>query len=101
MPALLIGQDAECEIRVADPYVSGRHARITTEPGGDAWIEDLGSTNGTFIEYAGVRRRVHGPTLLQSGDIVWLGWRTRLTWRASTPAPAPPPRPAGEAGNES
>ena len=101
MPALLIGQNSDCDIRVSDPYVSGQHARITIEPDGTTWIEDLGSTNGTYLEHAGVRRRIQGPALLQIGDVIWLGLRTQLPWWPSTPSTTPPAPPAqrdGETG---
>jgi predicted Zn finger-like uncharacterized protein len=36
------------DIRLPDPRVSGRHAQVELS-GGDAWLRDLGSTNGTFV----------------------------------------------------
>ena len=48
---LLIGRNPECALVLDDDYASGRHCRIYPDPtnrGG--WVvEDLGSTNGTFI----------------------------------------------------
>ena len=48
---LLIGRNPECALVLDDDYASGRHCRISPDPtnrGG--WVvEDLGSTNGTFI----------------------------------------------------
>jgi hypothetical protein len=41
----------EGDIRVADPKVSARHAQVELA-GGDAWLRDLGSTNGTFVNGA-------------------------------------------------
>jgi hypothetical protein len=41
----------EGDIRLADPKVSGRHAQVELT-GGDAWLRDLGSTNGTFVNGA-------------------------------------------------
>ena len=45
---LLIGRGTDAAIRLDDDYVSTRHARIASS--GDQWfVEDLGSTNGTYI----------------------------------------------------
>jgi pSer/pThr/pTyr-binding forkhead associated (FHA) protein len=51
-----------------DEFASSRHARI--EPGLDgAWVEDLGSTNGTFVNGG----RVTTKRLLQPGDVLRVG----------------------------
>lgn len=52
----LVGRAVGCDLRLDDPQVSKRHARIWLE-GARAWIEDLGSRNGTWID----GRRVEGP----------------------------------------
>ena len=45
---ILIGRGSDAAIRLDDDYVSTRHARIAAS--GDQWfVEDLGSTNGTYI----------------------------------------------------
>lgn len=45
---VLIGRNPECTLVLSDDFASGRHARIYRD--GDGWlIDDLGSTNGTFI----------------------------------------------------
>lgn len=46
----LIGSSPEADIQIADPnrYISRRHARIIVR-GGELFIVDLGSTNGTFV----------------------------------------------------
>lgn len=62
---LLIGRHEQCEIVIADPLVSRRHSRILF----DGWyctIEDLGSTNGTFVN----DKRLTAPYILHSGDRV-------------------------------
>lgn len=49
---VLIGRNPECTLVLSDDFASGRHARIYRD--GDGWmIDDLGSTNGTFV--AGTR----------------------------------------------
>lgn len=45
---VLIGRNPECTLVLSDDFASGRHARIYAR--GDSWmIDDLGSTNGTFV----------------------------------------------------
>lgn len=55
--AMLIGRDPGCDLVLSQPTVSSRHARIFRRDG-QLCVEDLGSTNGTFID--GVR--IKGPT---------------------------------------
>jgi pSer/pThr/pTyr-binding forkhead associated (FHA) protein len=49
----VFGTDGSCDVRVSDAYASNRHCCITREDDGRVWIEDLGSTNGTWVN--GVR----------------------------------------------
>lgn len=45
---VLIGRNPECTLVLSDDFASGRHARIYAS--GDRWmIDDLGSTNGTYV----------------------------------------------------
>lgn len=45
---VLIGRNPECVLVLSDDFASGRHARVYRD--GDGWfVDDLGSTNGTFI----------------------------------------------------
>jgi pSer/pThr/pTyr-binding forkhead associated (FHA) protein len=67
--ALVLGRASDCDIRVDDEYVSDHHARLTRDPLGVVWIEDLGSTNGTWVN--GVK--VYGPTPLTRGDTLRIG----------------------------
>ena len=65
---ILIGRGPDAAIRLDDDYVSTRHARIAAS--GDQWfVEDLGSTNGTYIGSA----RITQPTTLQLGTQVRIG----------------------------
>ena len=67
-PELYIGRDVQNDIVVPEAEVSRRHARLIRN--GDTYLlEDLGSTNGTFVN----GRRLVGPILLQPGDEVKLG----------------------------
>lgn len=61
---LTVGRSDECAVVVRDPRASRRHARIVAEDAG--WVvEDAGSSNGTFVDGAQVRRArlVRGQTL--------------------------------------
>ena len=65
---ILIGRGADAAIRLDDDYVSTRHARIASS--GDQWfVEDLGSTNGTYIGSV----RITQPTTLTLGTQVRIG----------------------------
>jgi pSer/pThr/pTyr-binding forkhead associated (FHA) protein len=59
---ILIGRSSECALRLDSSDVSGRHARVGFEAyggQGDFWIEDLGSTNGTYVEGQQISGRVN------------------------------------------
>lgn len=63
-----IGRRDGCAVRLSDTYVSQVHARLYGENG--AWyVEDLGSTNGTFLNDA----RVSSPVEVHAGDVVKVG----------------------------
>ena len=68
-PSTIIGRSMEsCEIALNDSFLSQQHARL--ELRGDQWVlEDLNSTNGTFVNDIEVR----DPTIVEEGDIVRLG----------------------------
>jgi DNA-binding winged helix-turn-helix (wHTH) protein len=59
----IVGRDEAASVRLDDPMVSRRHARILVSASG-ALIEDLGSKNGTFIEGESVAA---GPKPLRDG----------------------------------
>jgi len=63
-----IGRDASNDISVNDAEVSRRHARMTLQ-GGKFVLEDLGSTNGTYVN----GQRLTGPRVLKTGEVVALG----------------------------
>lgn len=63
-----IGRGAACAIRLSDTYVSQVHARLYGENG--SWfVEDLGSTNGTYLN----DRKVASPVEVHAGDVVKVG----------------------------
>lgn len=110
---LTIGRDSSNGVAINDAEVSRKHARLSFQ-GGKYVIDDLGSTNGTFVN----GQRLAGPVVLKSGDVVSLGEQIVLMYDAinmdpgatvavsrkavqpppvQSPAPAysPTPAPAG------
>ena len=68
---VLIGRAPTCTLVIDDDYTSARHCRIFPERG--AWqVEDLGSTNGTFLG----NQKVTDPVPLRKGDQVRVGATT-------------------------
>jgi hypothetical protein len=63
-----IGRAAGCTVTVDDTFVSQLHARVYTRDG-QIMVEDMGSTNGTYLN----RRRVSSPVVMQPGDLVQVG----------------------------
>ena len=102
-----IGRDSTNTIQINDAEISRRHARLQFQ-GGKYVIEDLGSTNGTFIN----GQRLAAPYVLKQGDVVSFGEQIVLAYESSTfdpaatvatshatvmshqPPAAPPPPPA-------
>jgi pSer/pThr/pTyr-binding forkhead associated (FHA) protein len=63
-----IGRADGCAIRLQDTYVSQVHARLAGKNG--TWhVEDLGSTNGTYLN----DRKVVAPVEVHAGDVVRVG----------------------------
>lgn len=65
---LTIGRDASNAVAINDAEVSRKHARLMFQ-GGKYVLEDLGSTNGTFVN----GQRLSGPVVLKPGDVISLG----------------------------
>jgi len=78
-PELIIGRDPNVDLSIPSPAVSRRHARLTRE-GEGYFLEDLGSSNGTFLN----DERLLERRLLKSGDRVRLGQAITLTYEAPT-----------------
>src|ERR1051326_5473910 len=111
---ITIGRDSTNEIVINDAEISRRHARLTFQ-GGKYVLEDLGSTNGTFVN----GQRLAGPRVLKAGEVVSFGEQiilvfevnnidagaTMVSPRASAvpsvsrPVGPPPPAPAEYAGS--
>lgn len=65
----VVGRIEDVEVTLADDSVSRRHCEILVEPDGSAYIRDLGSTNGTFVDD---RRTGDRAVALRDGDLVRL-----------------------------
>ena len=64
----VIGRNPECALVLDDDFASGRHTRIFHREG--AWfVEDLGSTNGTFLG----NERLTGPVRVEAGSTLRIG----------------------------
>lgn len=66
---VVIGRGTQSDLVLADGEVSGQHARITPSPDGTATVEDLESTNGTFINH----NELMGPAHFEPGDELLIG----------------------------
>ena len=64
----VMGRGDQAEIRLEDPFASSRHAKLSPQ-GGIVVIEDLGSTNGTYLN----EELLSGPQPLHQGDRVRIG----------------------------
>jgi len=63
-----IGRDPANDIAIDDDQLSGRHARVVRREDG-FWVEDLGSTNGTFVN----GKRAVGLERVRSNDLIKMG----------------------------
>jgi pSer/pThr/pTyr-binding forkhead associated (FHA) protein len=93
---LLIGRHAEGAGRLADDEeISRSHARLSLERSGFCAIEDLGSTNGTYVNGL----RIKGPQTLSEGDTVEVGGTTLVVRDLPTPrsGSSVTPRPGSRA----
>ncbi|WP_165985001.1 FHA domain-containing protein [Streptomyces sp. YIM 98790] len=66
---ITLGRAHDSTIVLDDDYASGRHARIYPDRDGQWIIEDLGSTNGTYLD----RSRLTVPTPIPPGSAIRIG----------------------------
>lgn len=94
---LIIGRDSSSGVAINDAEISRKHARLTFQ-GGKYVLEDLGSTNGTFVN----GQRLASPVVLKPGDVVSFGEQIVLMYEALSADPGAtvmsqrkniPPRP--------
>ncbi len=92
-PVLSVGRSRDNDIQIDDTKISRRHASLTRTESGYV-LQDLGSTNGTFIN----NRRITMPTPIQPGDIIAFGDSVMVDVQGLAPAPqamyAPQPQAA-------
>jgi pSer/pThr/pTyr-binding forkhead associated (FHA) protein len=62
-PEIMIGRDTKCDVSIQDEALSAHHARLTHHHG-QWWLEDLNSTNGTFLN----REKLTMPAVVITGD---------------------------------
>jgi hypothetical protein len=65
---LTVGRAGGCQITLDDTFVSQLHARVFRRDG-QLFVEDLGSTNGTFLN----RKKVTAPVAMRKGDRLQIG----------------------------
>ncbi|MBN2351278.1 MAG: FHA domain-containing protein [Spirochaetales bacterium] len=84
----VVGRDEAADFQIKyDNNVSRKHARFTRDDSGAVWIEDLGSTNGSFVNNV----RISARTALNHGSTIIVG----NTWiKFIVSSPAAPARPA-------
>ncbi len=88
---IYIGRDPSNDFVINDVEVSRRHARLSLQPSGFV-LEDLGSTNGIFVN----GQRITRPVMLRGGESIMLGENVNLTfervgYEAAATVVAPPP----------
>src|SRR5690349_9958721 len=86
----IAGRDPAAAIPLDDPEASREHASITPREGG-AVVEDLGSTNGTYVG----DDRITGPRDIMPGDRIRIGTTVIELRGAAVVSTAPPPREGG------
>lgn len=74
--ALTLGREANNDVVLIDPEASRRHAQISFQAGRYV-IEDLGSTNGTYVN----GRQILTATTLSPGDVIEVGEMTRILYQ--------------------
>lgn len=67
-PQIMIGRDTNCDLSVMDEALSAHHARLTHHHG-QWWLEDLNSTNGTFLN----GEKLTTPAVVITGDLFKCG----------------------------
>lgn len=77
MKLIRIGSSQACDVQFASSYVSSSHAEMTLLDTGEIILEDLGSTNGTFVN--GTRIKANQEIAVRRGDRIRFA-DTELVW---------------------
>ena len=89
---IIVGRRGEQSFTILESTVSGKHLKLTTMPDGGVQVEDLGSTNGTFIDGVRIIKKVVSPnTVVQMGPA--------FSFRISDVLSEVGERPAASSGN--
>lgn len=64
-----IGRAAESRLVLDDDYCSTHHASVRPDPRGGCYVEDFGSTNGTYVN----NNRLTAPTTVGPDDVIRIG----------------------------
>jgi hypothetical protein len=86
--SVVLGREEGVDISLRDPEVSRQHARVSWQAGTYV-LEDLGSTNGTFLN----GMQITGQRPLRPGDSIGLGQTILVLQPQGTAEPTPPPAP--------
>ncbi len=68
-PRSVLGRQGDCDFVIDDPLLSRRHCAVTVDDAGEYVIEDLNSTNATYVN----SRRLAGKSRLSYGDRILIG----------------------------
>jgi pSer/pThr/pTyr-binding forkhead associated (FHA) protein len=93
-PRFVIGRESDCDFQIDDEKASRHHAAINRTPEGQLWIEDLGSTNGTYVN----GQPIPQPVPLTGGETITIGdtdMQLLSDPSAGTVVGAPAPRRTG------
>jgi hypothetical protein len=88
-----VGRKPDNDIVIDSPAISGHHCRIALE-GGTYYVEDLDSTNGTFVNDKRVKK-----SGLHNNDVVGLAKHSLVFLEDAPPPPPPPAAPAAPASD--
>jgi adenylate cyclase len=82
---IVVGRAVTSDLPIYDPTVSRRHAEVSLVDGG-VRVQDLGSSNGTFVNGTKI-----GETVVSDGDVVTFGKVAFKVQEVTPPATRPPP----------
>jgi DNA-binding NtrC family response regulator len=90
---ITVGRDEAADVRLVDELASRLHLRVGVD-GGRIWVEDLGSSNGTFLRGARLVPGARVPVL--PGEAMTIGFTHLMVQRQRAATAAPAPGPDGE-----
>jgi phosphoserine phosphatase RsbU/P len=88
--SLVVGRALDADVTLSDPFASRRHSRLF-RTGGELFVEDLGSRNGTIVNGQAIQQ----PTRVGPGDVIRIS-NSMIRISAEAAAPAKPPEPVDD-----